>query len=207
MDTLLHVAWLFRECTRPVDVPFKQTGKPAACLGTSFPDKSAQFPAVGIWDSLGPRGNGKSKLSPQRLRKVKGAVVVSITEVKFRGRLRTGAFADNVELMLLTGSLGGGSLFIHPKYRLCNLFFENDSGKSGCFWCFSLCRSSWPSFSLADVDKSCVLAGKEGSVLMSDSTRACPVRLLLRTCRAEGGQTVAVREQLLSWIRFANVMS
>lgn len=78
MDTLLQLAWLLRECTRHLDVPFKQTGKPAACLGTSFPDKSAPFPAVGVWDSSGPKGNGKSWLSPQRLRKAEDAVVVSV---------------------------------------------------------------------------------------------------------------------------------
>lgn len=28
--------------------------------------------------------------------------------------------------------------------RLCNPFFENWSRRSGCFWCFTLCCSSWP---------------------------------------------------------------
>lgn len=67
----------------------KQTGKQGPCLDTSVWDESVPFPTVGSWDSWGPRENGESKLSPRRLRKVKGAAVVSITEVKFRGRRQT----------------------------------------------------------------------------------------------------------------------
>lgn len=43
------------------------------------------------------------------------------------------------------------------------------------------------------MNESYLFAGKGGLVLMSFRTRASPTGLLPRRCRAEGGQTVAVR--------------
>lgn len=202
MDTLLQLAWLLRECTRPLDVPFKQTSKPSCLLGHKL---SRQIcPIARCWGL----GFLRSQREWEKLVISSKAAEGGRCGCCFRQRWSSEAGWKQERLQITWSSCSWPVACVEAVYSFIqNTGFENGSRKSGCFWCFNLCCSSWPSFLLADVDKSCILAGKEGLVLMSIRTRASPMRLLLRRCRAEGGQTVAVREQLLPWIRFANVMS